>query len=154
MANNAEVRTRLHMRPALVSEVLATLNRSHFGGIMVITNEDNYWHVGCTVADVCYVSRQMWLERPRMLTMRHGGRGTFDWWVDHSITNALAVRFKGSVVDDSAGKPEPGDPNKYPTFTDYLRMYWSHVDPKLRDDMLRREIPMTPPQFRAQIPFR
>lgn len=133
-----------------ISEIIQRLNETKFKNILTITNEENYWHIDCTMGDVCYFERQCWLDSPRKFEMRHGGGSDFAWWVDTSITNEVALQFNGIQRDEGGGEPFGPVENYYPRFVDFLHMMHPTKNKWLRLLVFQTNNIFTPPPFRIK----
>lgn len=142
MANHGYVKSRKKMDPKRITEVLQDLNTTRFKGLLTIEHTDDMWEVSAPK----YVYRRCWLETPHRFEIKHGPGGTFAWWVDFHISNAIALAYDGTIYDDGCDIKEKGDPNYCPTLSEmYDRMQIPHA-------MLEHESRLTPPEFRDQLP--
>ncbi len=116
MANHCYVKTKKKMTPELISGVLNNLNVNIFKNNLQIEyaiGDKNSWGPHLWFVDyqspidnIKYAERVMWLKTSCHFELRHGGGGEFAWWMDHVITNQLALKFNGTITDDGLGDQE------------------------------------------------
>ena len=91
MANHGWVKTRKHLKPELVTDVLNELNESHFKGGLQWEYSEGGWgehtwllkYVGKDGKE--YGERVCWIDSRQHFEMRHGGGSDFIWWIDNCI---------------------------------------------------------------------
>ena len=152
MANIGYVTSRRTLRPEKIGEILNRLNQTQFKGVLKIeASADDSWAVHCPLGSDDWTQRQCWLDTRRKFKISHGGRGgAFVWWVDFSISNAVALEYDGMITDD--GIPDRMTPSKdyFPTFSAFLREHYSHVKPDVLRFLVESELSMTPPEFQDE----
>ncbi len=156
MANHMTVKTRKHMKPEDITQILNDLNKSHFKGGLEFEYCEGGW--GDHTWIFKYVGndgkecgdRICWLNGKQHFEMRHGGGSHFMWWLDCTVCNELGVRFNGMLCDDGDGERRKGVPNKYPEFVAFLKMMCTGPVDR-GEDFLRARMQMecewgTPPE--------
>jgi hypothetical protein len=148
MANHGYVITKKPMTPERVTEVLETLNKRVFKGMMKIeysncVGDDSAWgdHVWL-VTQGEYVRRVCWLNSKRSFELRHGG-DDFEWWWDNAVTNEIACEFNGTVGDDACEGKTPGVPGEYDDPKEYcLRLIPYAVKDRITSEELNNRLKM------------
>lgn len=129
MSNHGFVTSKKHMDASVVDGIIHKLNGEKFGGLLKVERSDNWNGEGKTGWLVHYQDNGpcMWLESKRKFEIRHSGRGDFAWWVDNSITDAVAREYDGLISDEGHGEKYKAEPyDKYPHFRDYVQMMFQH----------------------------
>lgn len=135
MANHAEVKTKKQMTPEGITALLNEMNATIFRNVLKIEycdcrNEtgawgDHVWIINVHPKDpspnINYGTRECWLNNPKSFEIRHGGGSSFLWWIDFAITNEVALRYNGVVIDESDGIREKPVQGKYDSFGEYIR---------------------------------
>lgn len=136
MANFGYVKSRKKIDPVRLNTMLEQLNQARFHGNLVIdySGDDNpSWNIRYVSSHDHkeYASRYCWLGTSRTFSMRHGGGGTFAWWVDQTIINEVALLFNGTITDDAEGPKRryQGEQDYYPVYRDFFNMMNNHLPP-------------------------
>jgi hypothetical protein len=165
MANHGYVTTRKKMTPEAITGLLNRLNQERFKGILVIEYSHHegddgaygrhLWEItfNHTVPEqsVCYGNHRVcWLNTSRKFEIRHGGGGNFIWWIDHIITNEIAVAFNGSISDDGVGGRWNGEEGKFPSYRNYIEHMWRHstATALVKNGYIQEELNEVPEGFR------
>lgn len=131
MANHGYVTSRKPFAVEKINEIIERLNTERFGNLLTIERYDQWndegpgWRVG--LEEECnFLSA--WLKTTRKFEIRHSGRGDFMWWVDSSITRAIAKEYDGIISDDGHGdKYRASDESDYEHFKDYIKAHFSFI---------------------------
>lgn len=163
MANHCKVEAKKRMTSKNVTEVLKSLNEKYFLNnlnILYFDERGNKSAYGPHVWMIKYISsidhqdydgRIMWLNNSKSFEIRHGGGSNFIWWIDNVITNEIAIKFDGLIIDDGDGIPKKGDIDKYSTFEKYIN--FAGIIEKAKNDLgyrhcLQVQVEFAPPEFR------
>jgi hypothetical protein len=163
MANHAHVITKKKMTPEKITLLIDRLNGTMFRGLLKTVYTDCTGQTGCWGKHVWqitvkggeferegnvyhrYGSRVCWLNSSRHFEIRHGGGGSWIWWIDSAICNEIALEFDGYVMDDSDGEKEPGVKDEYADFDAYLIR--SNIDSSFSDEVKARKMKFIKSKF-------
>lgn len=115
MANHGYVTTEQSISYQRLVEMIHEINRDRFDGALPVD-------VGKEIVLIAN-QRQIWLESPHVIEIRHGGGGDILWWIDSVFTNDLALKVDGVITDDGHGGKTKGEPGKYATLLEYIESY-------------------------------
>jgi hypothetical protein len=101
---------------------LIEISKARFDGRIAIEKGYEGWGPGgCAIRIFPDHAHPIWLAEPQKIEIRHGGRGSLDWWIESCFINDLAVKLDGVISDDGVEETWRGEPGKYPTFRAYRR---------------------------------
>jgi hypothetical protein len=126
MANHATVKTQTEMTVEQVKDLLAELNKSLFKGLLKFEFDGETTPTWAVVLNGQQI-RYFWLNSPTEWEIKHGGGGHFYWWVDFAVTNAIALRFDGVIIDDGDGIEHKGEEGKYDNFGEFVDRMHVHI---------------------------
>ena len=161
MANHAWVKTRKHMSPQAVTDLLNKLNEKYFQNVLKIEYHncqgeeecwgEHVWTIKAEERNAIYVERVCWLKHRQHFEIRHGGGGDFAWWVDFTVTAQVAKTFNGRQYDDGCG--EIKDRKIFPTYSEFVE----HMHPPrkgfkkaVRRWIIHESKQMAPAEFRGK----
>lgn len=161
MANHAYVKTKKKMLPEAITALINRLNDTVFKKVLKIECE-NYrgdshawgkyvWNVSYDIDGKEADGRIFWLNNSKSFEIRHGGGWDFIWWIDHVITNEVALIFDGIISDDGGSDDWKGEPNKYSSFEEYWKNIWGHRSDEAGKLMIKESLFYVPPEFQIDI---
>lgn len=161
MANHAYVKSATPIEANLIASLLGDLNERLFKRCLRIdyheSDDSSAWGPHCWVLTFVsaedgqeYAGRVCWLNPDGSFEIRHGGGSNFAWWIDHAITNEVAVRTNSAIEDDcDMDLKVPGVPDRYASFGAYACGFFQHVKTaEQRGKILADAASWIPPEFR------
>lgn len=151
------------MSAAGVSAAVARLNAGNFHGRISVEYAEfpasetyawgrHVWIINYVSGGETYAERLFFLTSSRAFEIRHGGGSNFAWWIDASITNAVALTYDGVISDDAGAGKWKGVEGKYQRFRDYLASALAHVARReILDRLVDFELEQTPPEFHGEV---
>jgi hypothetical protein len=142
MANNGYCKTKKKMTPELVTEVIENLIKTTFKDSVSLEKQEGGWgeytwfiSVKDSGSSNCQI---FWLKNNKTFEIRHSGGTDFLRWIDWMVTNVIAVAFDGIISDDADNDKSKGEPEKYPTFEQYLKDIRFYNETKGAEEIIAR----------------
>lgn len=110
MANHSHIKTKRFLNQERIAELINELNQTKFSSTLQTTwttldTGYPFWSITIPLTDGPSAPVQLWLNSQRYLESRHAP-GDFCWWIELSIINAIANRYKGIIRDDGISETE------------------------------------------------
>lgn len=151
MANHGFLTSRKTFKPDRVFECLNEINQRRFKGTLIISYDKKGSSVDSGLWNIAYSkskhseSFNIWIVNKNKLETRHTQRSDFMWWVKWVLWDELAFSFNGTISDEGIEEKWKGQPNKYPTFSDYIDASMELVKtPLISDAMIAYKIHSVP----------
>lgn len=147
MANYGWVISRKKMTIESISQIMDELNKRCFKNNLVINTKSNsHW----SIEYKSYAHRLCWLDSPHKFVVSHGGGTSFEWWINQSVLNEVAVKFNGTIHDDGCEEKIKGVSNKFDSFEIFLNEFYSKQRKDLKPILFQNDLPFIPEEFHFQ----